>query len=117
MLALAPRPALGGEDATTWRAGDLVHYRGGCHVAENMTKVAESGNPDELMFLFAQQEKCFVLPRAISAVLKAWVAGPYTAPNGFVGSVWEVLDQLGDTEFVWIRDLGGPHVARMEMSV
>ncbi len=101
--------AAGGEASTTHRAGDLVVYRFACHDAEDMIAIAERG-------------ACFRNSGPIAARLEAWVAGPYPPDygrdaRGASGSVWRVTDQFGDTEYVWINDLGGRHAGRREMAL
>ncbi len=107
-LCLLASGALAGEEATTHRAGDLIVYRFACHDAESMTAIAERGG-SELAFLLISRRKCFNNGGPIAARLDAWIAGPYPPPAGPPGSVWRVTDQFGDTEYVWINDLGGPH--------
>ncbi len=107
-------PATAGEEATTHRAGDLVTYSGACHDAESMIAVAERGGLPELWAVMMEQGRCFRAPRPIAAVLEEWLAGPYRPASrpAMSGSVWRVLDQLGDTEFVWLNDTGGRHPRR-----
>ena len=111
--------AAAGEEATTWRAGDFVMYAGGCHDARSMIAVAKSPSKGELWGVLIDGARCFTLHRRIAARLEEWIDGPFRhdAPTNFVGSVWRVLDVAGDTEFIWLGDAGGPHPARLEMSL
>ena len=114
--------AAGGEAATTHRAGDLVVYRFACHDADDMIAIAERGGANELAAVLVERGHCFRNPTCIAARLEAWVAGPYPpdygrGARGAPGSVWRVADQFGDTEYVWINDLGGRHPARREMAL
>ena len=108
-------PAFADQEATTWRAGDLVFYGGGCHDAESMIAVAQSEQPDELWMIFGRVGKCFALRRPIPARLEAWVAGPFDHPVFPPGSVWRLVDVAQDTEFIWLDDTSGQHLARREM--
>ena len=101
--------AMAGEEATTRRAGDLILYRFACHDAESMTAIAGRGGSNELVFLLMSREKCFNSKGPIAARLDAWIAGPYAPPAAPAGSVWRVIDQYDDTEYIWINDKGGPH--------
>ncbi len=123
--------AAGGEQATTHRAGDLVVYRFACHDAESMIAIAErsrlpslggQGGANELAAVLVERGTCFRNPTCIAAKLEDWVAGPYPpgygqGARGAAGSVWRVADQFGDTEYVWINDLGGRHAGRREMAL
>ena len=109
--------AAGGEASTTHRAGDLVVYRFACHDAESMIAIAERGGAVEIAAVLIERGQCFRSPACIAARLEAWVAGPYPPDHGqgtrgAAGSVWRVADQFGDTEYVWINDLGGRHAGR-----
>ncbi len=108
-----------GETATTHRPGDLIVYRFACHDAEAMIALAERGGAGDLAAALVLQGKCFQSSGCIAARLEGWIAGPYPPPRGTPGSVWRVRDQLGDTEFVWIDDSGGPHLPwrRREMAL
>ncbi len=109
--------AAGDETATTHRAGDLIVYRFACHDADSMIALAERGGAGDMAAVLISQGKCFQNPGCIAARLDGWIAGPFPPPQGPPGSVWLVRDQFGDTEFVWIGDSGGPHVARREMAL
>ena len=109
MLASPIIPALAGEEATTHRAGDLIVYRSACHDAESMTAVAERGGAAEIAVVLIQRGKCFINASPIPALLEAWISGPYPPPVGPAGSVWRVVDQFGNTEYVWFNDHGGVH--------
>ena len=109
--------AAGGEASTTHRAGDLVVYRFACHDADDMIAIAERGGANELAAALVARGACFRSPACIAARLEAWVAGHYPPDDGqgtrgAAGSVWRVADQFGDTEYVWINDLGGRHAGR-----
>ncbi len=109
--------AAGDEAATTHRAGDLVVYRFACHDADDMIAIAERGGAGKLAAVLVERGQCFRNPGPIAARLEAWVAGPYPPDygrgvRGAAGSVWRVADQFGDTEYVWINDLGGRHAGR-----
>lgn len=112
MLAFWPGSgsAAGGEAATSHRAGDLIVYRFACHDADSMIALAERGGAGALAAALVLRGECFQNSGCIAATLEGWVAGPYPPPRGTPGSVWRVRDQLGDTEFVWIDDGGGPHL-------
>ena len=110
-------PAAAGEEATTWRAGDLVFYGGGCHDPESMIAIAQSDNRDELWAVFAQAGKCFALRRRIPARLEAWLGGPFDHQLYPPVSVWRVFDVAEDTEFIWLDDTSGRHPARREMAL
>lgn len=106
-----------GEASTTHRAGDLVVYRFACHDADDMIAIAERGGANQLAAALVARGACFRSPACIAARLEAWVAGPYPPDHGqgtrgAAGSVWRVADQFGDTEYVWINDLGGRHAGR-----
>ena len=109
MLASLITPALAGEEATTHRAGDLIVYSFACHDAESMTAIAERRGAAEIAVVLIQSGDCFKSARPIAARLEAWIAGPYPPPVGPAGSVWRVVDQFGDTEYVWFNDQGGIH--------
>ena len=114
--------AAGGAETTTHRAGDLVVYRFACHDADDMIAIAERGGANELAAVLVERGACFRNSGPIPARLEAWVAGPYPpdygrGARGAPGSVWRVADQFGDTEYVWINDLGGRHPARREMAL
>ncbi len=117
MTAFWPAAALGDETATTRRPGDLIVYRFACHDADSTVALAERGGAREMAAVLVSQGKCFQSSGCIAAFLEAWIAGPYPPPRGTPGSVWRVLDQFGDTEFVWIDDAGGRHAARREMAL
>ncbi len=111
--------AAGGETATSHRPGDLIVYRFACHDADSMIALAERGGAGEVAAALVSRGKCFQSSGCIAATLEDWIAGPYAPPRGTPGSVWRVRDQLGDTEFVWIDDSGGPHLPwrRREMAL
>ncbi len=112
LAAGGPSPEVGrraGETATTHRPGDLIVYRFACHDPEAMIALAERGGAGDLAVALVLQGACFQNSSCIAATLEGWIAGPYAPPRGTPGSVWRVRDQLGDTEFVWINDSGGPH--------
>ncbi len=114
--------AAGGAETTTPRAGDLVVYRFACHDADDMIAIAERGGANELAAILVERGQCFRNPTCIAARLEAWVAGPYPpdygrGARGAPGSVWRVADQFGDTEYVWITDLGGRHAGHREMAL
>ncbi len=102
--------AAGGETATSHRPGDLIVYRFACHDADSMIALAERGGAGALAAALVLRGACFQNSGCIAATLEGWIAGPYPPPRGPPGSVWRVRDQLGDTEFVWIDDGGGPHL-------
>jgi hypothetical protein len=114
---LAADPVRADAGATTHRPGDLIVYRFACHDADSMIALAERGGVPEMAAALVSQGKCFQGSGCIAARLEGWVAGPYPPPRGTPGSVWRVRDQLGDTEFVWIDDAGGPHAAGREMAL
>ncbi len=117
LFALAVFTAPSGEALTTWRVGDRILYRGGCHDAESMLAVAQSKRQYETFAALAIDGKCFTLRRQIGARLEEWIGGPFTDPPvRFVGSVWRVLDTAGDTEFIWLDDGSGPHPAQLDAS-
>ena len=118
MLA-SPAPAWGGEEATTWRAGDFIVYRGGCHDAASMTAVAKSDNRLELWTVLLEAGKCFGLRWQLSAHLEAWIAGPFDSGHPMFppASVWRITDAAQDTEFIWLNDTSGPHLAHREMNL
>ena len=117
MVALWPGAAVGGEAATTWRAGDAIFYDWGCHDAGSVIAIAESDHRDELHAVLTEKRKCFRLSRRIPALLEAWIAGPFGDDDGAPGSVWRLLDAAGDIEFAWVSDGGGRHAARREMAL
>ncbi len=117
MAAFWPAVALGDETATSHRPGDLIVYRFACHDADSLIALAERGGVGDLAAALVSQGRCFQSSGCIAARLEAWIAGPYAAPRGSPGSIWRVLDQVGDTEFVWIDDTGGRHAARREMAL
>lgn len=119
-LSLSARaaPAFGGEEATTHRVGDRGSYRLACGDADSMIAFAERGGVAELWAVMVEQGKCSESPKRIKGALEAWIVGPFASENtGVAGSVWRVLNQYGDTVFIWISDEGGPHAARREMGL
>ena len=119
--ALAPLFAfvvatLSGEQLTTWRVNDAILYRTACHAEEDILHVARDENPYELGNVLIEQGKCFSLQSPVHAVLVRWVAGPFTLPGDIQASVWEILDQFGDTEFLLAKNFGGPHEAQQDAS-
>ncbi len=122
LAAVAAGGAMADEEATTHRAGDLIVYRFACHDADDMIAIAERGGANELAAVLVERGQCFRNPTCIAARLEAWVAGPYPpdygrGARGAAGSVWRVADQFGDTEYVWINDLGGRHAGRRELAL
>ncbi len=105
-----------GAELTTRRVGDAIQYTSGCHTAEDMTRLVQSGNFYVLADKLVQEGKCFQMPRPAAAVLKKWVSGPYKFSNMRTVSVWQILDQFGDVEFAAFYDLGGPHEAQRDAS-
>ena len=100
-----------GAKATTWRAGDTLMYRFGCHDAEAIISVAKARSM-ELFSLYGDQDppRCFVVSRMIPAVLVKWIAGPFKdIVSDSTGSVWEILDVGNEREFIWLFDGGGAH--------
>ena len=99
------------EKTTTWRAGDRILYSTGCHDAGAIIQVAIKRSV-ELFFLYGEQDRCFVVNPQLAAILIKWIDGPF---RGVVktrtGSVWQIEDAMGDTEFIWLLDQGGPHEA------
>ena len=116
MLAFWPGAALGGEQATPHRAGDIVGIHWACHDAASVIAIAESPRRAELGAVLTEQGKCFWLGTMIRARLMEWIAGPFAGPDRATGSVWRAIDRTGDTEFVWIGDAGGHHPAPREMA-
>ena len=119
--ALAPLFAfvvatLSGEQLTTWRVNDAIHYRTACHAEEDILHVGRDENPYELGNVLIEQGKCFSLPRPAHAVLVRWIAGPFVMPEGIQASAWELLDQFGDTEFLLMENSNGPHEAQRDAS-
>ena len=65
---------------------------------------------DELFMVNIKSGRCSYLAQVFPAVLVKWIDGPFKDPSDSAeGSVWEVLDLAGDTEFVWLQDHNGPH--------
>ena len=65
---------------------------------------------DELFMVKIKGGHCSYLEQLFPAVLVKWVDGPFKDPSdSFYGSVWEVLDLAGDTEFISLQDTSGPH--------
>ncbi len=105
-----------GADLTTRRVGDAIQYTAGCHAVEDMTRLAESGDYRGLGGALLRAEKCFHMSMPAAAVLKKWVSGPYTAGVARATSIWKVVDQFGETEFILLFNLGGPHEAQRDAS-
>ena len=64
----------------------------------------------ELFYIFGQQGRCFGVDPMLGAVLVKWIAGPFPdIAFAVTGSVWEIKDVLGDTEFIWLYDGSGSH--------
>ena len=103
--------ARAGAAATTHRAGDLIVYRFACHDGPAMVEIARTGGSAVVAAGLMAAGRCFDnRAGAIAARLEAWIAGPFTAQGATSpASVWRVVDQFGDTEFVWIGDAGGRH--------
>jgi hypothetical protein len=111
LLLLGAEVARGEALATTWRPHDAVLYRTGCHDAEAAHAIATADDSQSKWVEFLQDGRCFVLTSSTPARLVAWVAGPYRVTNDEPASIWEVHDVFGDTEFIVLPDLVGPHVA------
>ena len=97
------------EKTTTWRADDTVWFRAGCHTAEHMIAVGKKVS-DEFFMAKVEKGLCFYMPGLMNAVLVKWLDGPFKDDTGSAtGSVWEIRDITGRTEFIWIFDTTGPH--------
>lgn len=106
--AIAPQGAKAGEEATTWRAGDPVVYRFGCHDADALRLLAPlppGPLPAEI------GGRCFVAAPPLRALLVEWLDGPFRGVGNVVGSIWRIRDEEGDEVFILLVDTGGPHPA------
>lgn len=116
LAAVLAAKLLAGEALTTRRVDDAIHYRTACHAEEDILHMGRDESPYELGNVLIEQGKCFILPRPAHAVLVRWIAGPFVMPEGIQTSAWEILDQFGDTEFLLMQNLGGPHEAQRDAS-
>ncbi len=118
MFVLWPGSVSADEFATTHRPGDEGSYYWACHNPDSVVAITMSEFPNELGSVLVEQGKCFNAGRGrrISMYLIKWIAGPLIDKAGVAGSVWEILDAFGDTEYALFSDAGGPHVARREMA-
>lgn len=98
---------------TTWRAGDFIAYRAGCHKVEDMLAVAVRGS-NELFQVYRSEGRCFALHKPLAAILIRLIDGPFRHPDGRDGSVWQIKDAAGDKEFIWAPDEGGSHEVAIE---
>lgn len=108
-----PSTASTGALQTTWRPGDLVNYTVACHSAKDVTRLGKNWS-DVLWSKLVATGKCFQLTHSpVPAILVKWLSGPYSAmkdgSTGPMGSIWEIIDSTGDTEYLFLDDTGGPH--------
>ncbi len=115
-LGLTAGQMQSGADLTTRRVGDAIQYTSGCHTVEDMTRLARAGDFRGLGGELLREGKCFQMPLPAAAVLKKWLSGPYSIGVGRAASIWRIVDQFGDVEFILIYDLGGPHEAQRDAS-
>lgn len=111
-VLFAMHGARAGELDTTWRVGDLIHYRFACHTMDDAVDVSDRTPRDALKTFreFMKEGRCIALAAGFPAALNRYITGGFDGDGrGTPASVWEILDIEGDIEYILVPDENGPH--------
>lgn len=107
--------AMAGEEATTFRVGDMVSLQFFCSDKQAMLDIASLPTMDQAMALggqYIQDSRCHVLSFNAQALLKEYVQGGFVNDDGKgESSVWQIWDgeDTESTDFIWVDDDDGTH--------
>ena len=102
-IALRATPVIEGTppEGSAWSVGEEMGYRAGCFSKRAMLAVAENGTT-AFFYINVNAGFCFVTPNYLPGRVSAFIAGPFEAEHGMMGSVWEIKAYPFGTKFYMI---------------